>query len=200
MRLNDIPSPGRDSDASIFNQFVAHYDVPAYVRRALRVQEMYEHLLAQCRAHRNELLSVVRAQLGVLQARAGDWSALRPFLSAEDQLDTLRQLAEALQPRLRGRIEMTDSSRILRRDLTALCRSLERFNRRWLAYLNEVDLAEINGERERYNRYYLLEKECAMRSARLAREGFQKLPPLDAAALAEVVPPLPVPLLRGGLL
>ena len=198
MPLSELPILGRDSDAYAVNQFLARYDAPAHVRRALRVQEAYEHLLARCRARRDELAAVARAQLGVLQARAGAWEALTPFLFGEDQIAVLRQLAETLRPNWRGRVAVTASARILRRDLRALRDSLERFNRRWLDHLGGLDLSEVNGERDRYNRYYLLEKECAMRSYRLAREGFRPLTPLDEAALAELLPPLPVPRLREG--
>jgi hypothetical protein len=54
----------------------------------------------------------------------------------------------------------------------------------------------VNGLREGYNRYYLLEKECALRSPRLARQGFVRLPAVTVDDLAAQLPPLPVPQLR----
>ena len=59
--------------------------------------------------------------------------------------------------------------------------------------LEETDLTEVNALREGYNRYYLLEKECAVRSARLARQGFRRLEPVTLEELAALLPPLPVP-------
>ena len=67
------------------------------------------------------------------------------------------------------------------------------FNRRWRQFLDAVDLRPINELRDGYNRYYVLEKEFAVRSARVARHGFVPLAPLTAAALFELLPLLPVP-------
>jgi hypothetical protein len=77
-----------------------------------------------------------------------------------------------------------------------LAESLERFNRRWLEFLRGVDVGPVNELRDGYNRYYLLEKECALRSPRLARQGFTRLEPLTVAELTALLPPLPVPQLR----
>ena len=82
--------------------------------------------------------------------------------------------------RLRMPVPSTRSLRVLRRALHELRASIIRFNERWNAFLPTVDLSELNAQREAYNRYYLLEKECALRSARLARQGFRRLEPLSA--------------------
>jgi hypothetical protein len=60
-----------------------------------------------------------------------------------------------------------------------------------------VDLSQVNALRDGYNRYYVLEKECASRSPRTARHGFRPLPPLTADDLAALLPPLPVPRGKG---
>lgn len=195
--MDEITILSRNSENYLVNQLLAQYDAPAYARRARRVQDLYEQLLARCRARREDWVGVLRTELGLLQARAGDWSALTPWLADDAQIAVLEQLTELLQPRLRVVVVPTRSARALRRGLHRVVGLIERFNRRWLGYLAEVELAEINAEREQYNRYYLLEKECAMRSARLAREGFRRLEPLDAQALAEALPPLPVPRPQG---
>ena len=59
--------------------------------------------------------------------------------------------------------------------------------------LGQVDVAEVNRLRDGYNRWYVLEKECAVRSHAVARQGFVPLPPLTSAELAEHLPLLPVP-------
>jgi hypothetical protein len=51
----------------------------------------------------------------------------------------------------------------------------------------------VNEARDGYNRYYVLEKECAIRSALLARRGFCRLEPFTLEQLAALVPELPVP-------
>ncbi|MFL5338548.1 MAG: hypothetical protein ACJ8F7_00125 [Gemmataceae bacterium] len=65
-----------------------------------------------------------------------------------------------------------------------------RFNAAWDQFLHSLDLSQVNALRDGYNRYYLLEKECALRSAKLAEVGFRPLPPLTYADLAALFPPL----------
>src|SRR5262249_27096320 len=102
----------------------------------------------------------------------------------------------ALEPRLRIPVAPTTSVRTLRRALLELIESLQRFNQRWQSYLEEVDCSRVNELREGYNRYYVLEKECVVRSPRLARQGVRPLEPLTPTEVAELVPPLPVPRLK----
>ena len=56
-----------------------------------------------------------------------------------------------------------------------------------------LDLSGINELRDGYNRYYVLEKEFAVRSARVARHGFVPLEPVTSGVLFELLPLLPVP-------
>ena len=107
----------------------------------------------------------------------------------------MQDLENELTPRLRVRIEPTPSGRKLQRALRALRDSLETFNRRWLDFLPSVDLSPVNEAREGYNRYYLLEKECAVRSPRLARQGFKHLELLTTQDLTAMLPTLPIPTL-----
>ena len=51
------------------------------------------------------------------------------------------------------------------RDLVA---AVLRFNRRWIQFLDRLNLEPANHVIDQYNRYYVLEKECVMGSARLA--------------------------------
>jgi hypothetical protein len=74
--------------------------------------------------------------------------------------------------------------------------SLQRFNRRWQEFVPKVDLARVNELRNGYNRYYLLEKECAGHSPVLARRGFQRMEPLTTTELCRLFPLLPVPQLQ----
>src|SRR5262249_30761163 len=124
---------------------------------------------------------------------AGDWHALRPWVCDEGHIERLRELHAKLQPRLRSVVLPTTSSRALAAALQALTESIERFNRRWSAYLPTVDLAHVNRLRVGYNRYFVLEKECAARSPQVARQGFHPLPPLSTDDLARLLPLLPLP-------
>ena len=53
-----------------FQNLMASYDAPAYVRRARGVQEALEGVLARCRAQRDEWLSMVRLRVGELKRPA----------------------------------------------------------------------------------------------------------------------------------
>jgi hypothetical protein len=192
------PMPGRDEHDRFFDQVVSQYDVPAFVRRGRRVQEAYQDLLEQCRAQRAEWLPMPALRLGQLAALATNLDLLVPLLSNADQVNVLRQLQEELNPQLRVPVAPATSRRQLRVALDDLCESIDRFNRRCLDYLANIDLTLVNGIRADYNRYYLLEKECSMRSPVLARMGFRPLQPLTHDDLKAELPPLPIPkILRG---
>jgi hypothetical protein len=190
--VNDVPIPSRDEGRQAINEVLAHYDGPAYMRRARRVQGTYDQLLGQCRRQRDEWLPMVRLGLGRLRALAGAWDALAPHLADAGQLRLLEEMWAALQPRLRAPVDPTTSARALRGALRELGESVERFNGRWLAFVRGLDLSALNAERAAYNHYYLLEKECAVRSPYVARAGYQPLEPLTADDLLAVLPPLPV--------
>jgi hypothetical protein len=191
--VEEVPILGSGDEQRLLKEFQANYAPPAYVRRAREVEAALEQLLYHCRSRRAEWLPMARLRLGTVRALAGDWEALRPWLANEEQLAVLRDLEATLQPRLRVPVEPTSSARVLRRALRELGESIERFNRRWHAFLPSVDLTRVNALRDGYNRFYLLEKECAVRSPRLARQGFRRLEPLTSDQLAVLLPPLTVP-------
>jgi hypothetical protein len=174
-------------------QLLSHYGGPAYVRRGRRVQEAFDQLLARCQSQREEWLELVRIRLGTLYALAGDWTLIGSLLDNTGQLDALRQMHEELQPELRAPVEPTTSSRRIRLALEELAESLIRFNARWQRFLEELDLSPVNELRDGYNRYYLLEKECALLNGNLARRNFTRLAPLTHAELAIRFRSLPVP-------
>jgi hypothetical protein len=190
--------PGRDEHDRFFDQVVSQYDVPAFVRRGRRAQEAYQDLLERCRAQRAEWLAMPALRMGQLAALATNLHHLVPLLRNADQVIVLRQLQEELNPQLRVPVAPATSRRQLHVALDDLCESIDRFNRRWLDYLAKIDLTLVNGIRADYNRYYLLEKECSMRSPVLARIGFRPLKPLMLDDLKADLPPLPIPdVLRG---
>ncbi|HEY1859777.1 MAG TPA: hypothetical protein VGG61_05465 [Gemmataceae bacterium] len=183
---------GRSENPEL-QQLLSQYDGPAYIRRARRVQDAFDQLFARCRAQREEWLEMVRIRLGTLFALAGDWTLVGSLLEDASQLDALRQWHAEMRPELRAPIKPTLSSRRLRQALDELAESVERFNQRWQQFLEVVDLSPVNQARDAYNRYYLLEKECALHNARLARQGFIRLEPLTHGDLAALLPPLPTP-------
>jgi hypothetical protein len=193
--VEDVPIPGHNNGNG-WRQYLLQSGGPAYVRRAQEVDGAWQSLLERLGRQRDELLGMVRTRLGLLHALAGDWPVLQPWLADEQQIDLLRRLHDDLHPRLRAVIQPTESAQELREALLLLQQSIERFNRRWQEALERVDLTAVNERRESYNRYYLLEKECALRSSVVARLGFRKLLPLTTADLRERLPLLPVPHLR----
>jgi hypothetical protein len=191
--MEDVPILSRDDGSHEFKQFLSIFDAPAYIRRARTVQGALDQLVDHCRQRRAEWLKMVRLRIGLLHALAGDWDNLRPFLADDNQLDILRYHLAALASPLRAPIEPTSSHRTLRRALRELRESLEYFNQRWREFISTLDLTAINELRDGYNRYYVLEKECAVRSARVARQGFVPMQPLTTDDLAAEFPLLPVP-------
>jgi hypothetical protein len=191
--LEEIPILARSDNDRVVRRVLGHYDAPAFIRRARRVQEALDSLLVSCRQQREQWLRMPRLHLGVLKGLASDWHRLRPWLIDDDQLVLLRDLETELAPQLRLKIEPTSSGRMLHRVLRTLRDSLETFNRRWLEFLATFDLTSVNEARDGYNRYYLLEKECAMRSVRLARQGFKRLESLTIGELMTMLPILPIP-------
>jgi len=189
----DIPVLARNDDDRVAQRVLGHYDAPAFIHRARRVQEALDHLLTRCRQQREQWLRMPRLHLGMLKSLAGDWQRLQPWLVNEDQINLLRELETELAPRLQTKIEPTTSARLLQRSLRTLRDSLETFNRRWLDFLPTVDLTAVNKARDGYNRYYLLEKECAMRSPRLAWQGFKRLESFTIGELMTMLPILPIP-------
>src|SRR5262249_20332515 len=111
----------------------------------------------------------------------------------EEQIAILQELDSLLRPQLRAPVEPRSSTWRLRWALRELQESLERFNERWQQFLEELDLSAVNAEREGFNRYYVLEKECAVRSAVLASQGFCRLPPVTKEQIAALLPTLPIP-------
>jgi hypothetical protein len=194
--MDETNIPSRDDDPRAFQQMIAATDGPAYVRRARRVHDAFEQLLHQCRQQRDEWLMFVRLSLGTLYALAGSWEAVRPCLQDDESLELLRRLHDELQPHLRVPIAPTTSVRALKATLAELIDGLKRFNRRWREHIHKLDVQPINELRDGYNRYYVLEKECALRNAAAARFGFQRLPPLTIADILQRLPLLGVPRLR----
>jgi hypothetical protein len=94
--VDEIPILGRDEDRHSLQRFLAHYDVPAYVRRARQVEDAFDQLLRSCQRRREELLTVVRRRMSALRAVIGGWDALRPWLKDENQLRILQDLHDLL--------------------------------------------------------------------------------------------------------
>jgi hypothetical protein len=190
---DDLSVPSRSDNVDQFRQFLVGSGGPAFLRRTSQVTGAYEQLLDACRKQRHELLSMVDLRLATLLALAGSWEAIRPLVVSEAQLEALKSLHAERNPRLRHEVRSVDSSTKLQNALLELAESIKNFNRRWLEYLNSVDCTPINRLREDFNRYYVLEKECAVRSVSVATQGFRPLEMLSIEHLRELFPALTIP-------
>src|SRR5262245_1308193 len=175
------------------DQMLLSFDAPAFVRRAMQVEAAWEALLAVCLRERERLLEMPRLRLARFQALCNSRAPGSGRNCHPDELAYLEQLHDEWQPRLRSAVKPARSEVDVRRALAELSHSFQRFNLHWLVFVRELDLSPVNRLREGYNRYYLLEKECALRSARLAREGFVPLKPLRIDDLLERFPLLRIP-------
>ena len=137
--------------------------------------------------------------LDMVRLRLRQWTAAASGPEADSavfqsSIAPLWPLAEAEAPRWATRSAPPRRLRAIARDLIA---SVERFNRRWTEHLDGLDLISINRQVDDYNRYYLLEKECSLGSARLAARHFVPKARVTLDDLRAELPPLPVPVLRG---
>lgn len=167
------------------------FDVPAFARRGQDVEHARLRL-------RHRLEQVRRGMLDMLHLRLRQWAAAatgpeQGRATFRAPIDPLWPLSGAAAPRWAAYPESPRRLRAIGRDLI---RSAERFNRRWDAHLAGLDLGPLNDQIDRYNRYYVLEKECVVGSSRLASRHFV---PRDFLTLDDIRaehPLLPIPELR----
>jgi hypothetical protein len=173
-------------------QLLGLFDVPAFARRGQDLEYGLARLHARCQHQRAAMLDMVRLRLrqwsGAVTG-AEDWP-----LAFNAPIEPLWTLSGAEPPVWAHEIAPHGRLRAIARNLVA---SVERFNRRWSRFLHQIDLEPINRMIDDYNRYYMLEKECCLGSARLAARHFQPCPRLTQEALGRDYPLLPVPGLSG---
>ena len=177
-------------DAEI-KELLGLFDVPAFARRGQDLESSLARLRWRCRRARGGMLDMVRLRLRQW-ASAADGPGTESLIFASS-IEGLWPLAEAGAPKWAARAAPLRRLRGIARDLIA---SVERFDRRWLEHLGGLDLAPINRQVDDYNRYYLLEKECSLGSARLAARHFVPKARVTLDDVRLELPPLPVPVLK----
>jgi hypothetical protein len=188
---NDESMPLGNFEAEI-KELLGLFDVPAFARRGQDLEYALVRLRTRSKFHRAAMLDMVRLRLRQWAAAStGPEVELRFF---RDPIARLWPLAEAETPKWAGRSASSWRLRAIARDLIF---SVERFNRRWADFLERVDLGPLNRMVDDYNRYYLLEKECSLGSARLAARNFEPKARVTLDEIREEFPPLPVPVLGG---
>ena len=182
-----------DRDFQSFQYVISSFDAPAFVRRGRDVAWAWDSLLSTCEQKREALIEFPRLRLAQLFALTSSCPSLLTDLCAPDDFEYLEQQNQQWAIRLRVPIEPTKSARVVKHAFADLVTTFERFNYRWLEYLQKIDLSKINALRAAYNEKYLLEKECATWSIAATNRGFVSLPSVSIQDLQQRFPLLRVP-------
>ena len=114
-------------------------EIPAFVRRGQYVEAMLQGLDDRCRRNRLKMLDMVHMRLrqwAVLAIGPEDWHGV--FL---DSLVPLWPLSSAEPPIWARKAGSSRRRRVAARDLIA---SIERFNGRWITFVDRLDLRLTN--------------------------------------------------------
>jgi hypothetical protein len=188
--MDDDAAPMEVIDPEM-RELLGMFDVPAFARRGHELEHALGRLVLLLRRQRLGMLDMVRLRLKQWAGAAdGPESEVTVFV---ESIQPLWPLTGAEPPRWASRNATDRKRKSIARDLRA---GVERFNRRWSSRIEDLNLDGINQQIDRYNRYYVLEKECVLGSARLAARHFVPRPPLETADLFVDHPLLPVPLPR----
>lgn len=188
----DDATPVVSGDESDLNQLLGLFDVPAFARRGHDLEYALKRLHLRLERERSGMLDMVRLRLrqwATVATGPDDWTGVFAAPVAP-----LYAASGAEAPAWAAAPASARRRRTVARDLVA---SLTRFNRRWLHFLDAIRLDAVNRQIDQYNRYYVLEKECVIGSARLASRLFEPRTPLSRMSLLADHPTLSVPDLVG---
>jgi hypothetical protein len=185
------PTLNSDIEADV-KELMGLFDLPAFARRGQDVEAAVRRLHERCEKTRGAMLDMVRVRLRQWRGAAAGPESWRGVFTSS--IEPLWALAGAAPPRWAE----SDASIKRRRGVASdLISATIRFNRRWLEALDHLNLEPTNFVIEQYNRYYLLEKECVMGSAKLAARHFTPMPLVSKPTLLTDHPVLPVPVIAG---
>jgi len=191
MSIDDEDSPQISVDPEL-NELLGLFDVPAFARRGQDLEHSLDRIHTRCRVQREEMLEMVRLRLRQW-SRAVEGPDRWPEVFVAP-IESLWELTCSESPRWADRSAAARQQNAVARDLIA---SIERFNHRWRKFLESLNLGPANQAIDQYNKYYVLEKECVMGSARLASRYFTPVERLSPESLLKIYPTLPVPDLMG---
>jgi hypothetical protein len=164
------------------------FDAPSFARRGLELDDSLRRLDGRCRRARADRLDMVRLRLRQWsRAVTGPQAGTAVFSTS---IEPLWPMSEADPPQWADTAAPIRQQYGIARDLVT---AVNRFNQRWSQFLEHLNLEPANRVIDHYNRYYLLEKECVMGSARLAARFFTPVPCLTREQLLRDHPLLPVP-------
>jgi hypothetical protein len=183
------PTPALNADIETeVKELMGLFDLPAFARRGQDVEAAQRRLHDRCRAIREELLDMVRVRLRQWAAAVAGPDDWRGVFTAS--IEPLWPQSDAGEPRWAVAPASSRRRAAVARDLIA---AVLRFNARWERSLDEIDLDPINEAIDRYNRYYVIEKECVVGSARIAARHFVPLNRINKETLLRSHPMLGVP-------
>jgi hypothetical protein len=183
-------------DDYLVKRVLGSFDVPAFVKRGLRLEAEESALLGRCAQIRDKKL--LRVRLAVIAC----WHTLeRPddladYCLSPTEYRHLLQIVELVTPQHLSFAKRRASARRITRRLHQLIEECQRFNNVWRQMLEATDLGPINTMIADYNKFGLFERECALRSPRLAAHGFQPRQAWTLADLYRHFPLLTIPRLR----
>lgn len=175
------------SDETELKQILGIFDTPAFARRGHELEYALERLRLRLARQREEFLDMVKLRLRQWAGVASgpdDWSG-----TFKAPVYSLYELSGADAP---AWVPVPAPDRRRKTVARDLAMSVDRFNRRWRHLLETLKLDSVNRQIELYNRYYVLEKECVLGSARLAARHFQPKTSLSSESLLVDFPLLPV--------
>ena len=135
------------------DEMLLAFDAPAFVRRAMQVEAAWEALLTVCRRERERLLEFPRLRLARFLNLIRSWPPGPSAICRSADLAYLETLHAEWAPRLRSMMKPARTEAAVKLGLADLARSFLRFNRRWEAFVKEIDLCPVNQLRDGYNRY-----------------------------------------------
>lgn len=182
-----VPTLNSDIEADV-KELMGLFDLPAFARRGQDLEYTLKRLHDRCAAARGEMLEMVRMRLRQWsRAVTGSNSWVGVFAAS---IEPLWVVSTALPPQWAPAAAGSRVQRAIARDLIA---AVVRFNRRWLNFVARMNLEPANQVIEQYNKYYVIEKECVMGSARLAARHFTPVPRLTTESILAAHRALPVP-------
>jgi hypothetical protein len=186
-----MPSMNSELETDV-KELMGLFDLPAFARRGQDLEATLRRLHLRCHTARGKLLEMVHLRLRQWSRASGGNESWRGVFTTT--IEPLWGLAGAEPPRWGLSDAPFKRRQAIARDLVL---AAERFNRRWHQFIDRTNLEPANFVIDQYNRYYVLEKECVMGSARLAARHFTPVARLTKAALLEEHKTLPVPELAG---
>jgi len=160
----------------------------------MSVDDAETRVVKKCEADRHQMLYAVRLRLRLWNRLLKDRPRLRETVSLAAK-EYAAQIGEAVFGLDEPRVSIAPAgwSIFATKHWRAFVKAIEEFNVDWQRYLETLSLDDLHRTIDGYNRYYVLEKECAVRSVRTALRGFVPKRKPTWMDFLERFPPLPTP-------